>query len=200
VILSLSTLPVAMKAIASSVLIIGWVIMIFAPSIYTVYPLSSQSAFGINPGENGKIVFTGYGDNTLKGIIYVMNADGSGQTSLSIDDANNKDYRPDWSPDGTKIAFTSYRDNNNNEIYVMNAADGSGQTMLTNSSADETWPSWSPDGTKIAFESDQDGNGNIYAMNAADGSNQIRLTNSTANDCNPRWSPDGTKIVFDSNA
>jgi Tol biopolymer transport system component len=150
VILSLSTLPVAMKAIASSVLIIGWVIMIFAPSIYTVYPLSSQSAFGINPGENGKIVFIGYGDNTLKGLIYVMNADGSGQTNISNNPAD--DFGPDWSPDGTKIAFERDQDGNGN-IYAMNAADGSNQIRLTKSTANDCNPRWSPDGTKIVFDS-----------------------------------------------
>jgi Tol biopolymer transport system component len=200
VILSLSTLSIAKKAIASSVLLIGWVIFILAPSIFLIYSLSNQFAFGTFPGENGKIVFTHYADNKSAGIIYVMNAaDGSNQTRLSTDD-DADDFGPDWSPDGTKIVFASNRYViTHHDIFVMNA-DGSGQTMLTNSSKDETWPSWSPDGTKIAFESDQDGNGNIYAMNASDGSNQTRLTNSTANDCNPKWSPDSTKIAFDSNA
>jgi Tol biopolymer transport system component len=188
----------AKKAMASSALLIGWVIFILAPSNFLVYSLSNQSAFGTFLGGNGKIVFIHYADNQSSGIIYAINVDGSNQTRLSTDDANNKDYRPDWSPDGTKIAFTSYRDGNF-DIYVMNA-DGSGQTNISNNPADDFGPDWSPDGTKIAFERDQDGNGNIYAMNAADGSNQIRLTKSTANDCNPRWSPDGTKIVFDSNA
>ena len=73
--------------------------------------------------------------------IYVMDADGTGQTRLT----NNAglDGEPDWSPDGTKIAFDNSRDG----IYVMNA-DGSGQTILTDNGG---YPSWSPDGTKIAF-------------------------------------------------
>ena len=33
-----------------------------------------------------------------------MNADGSGQTSLT--DGTTDDSEPAWSPDGTKIAFT----------------------------------------------------------------------------------------------
>ena len=35
--------------------------------------------------------------------IYVMNADGSGQTRLTDDPAD--DFNPSWSPDGGKIAF-----------------------------------------------------------------------------------------------
>jgi TolB protein len=198
VILSLSTLSIAKKAIASSVLLIGWVIFILAPSIFLIYSLSNQFAFGTFPGENGKIVFTHYADNKSAGIIYVMNAaDGSNQTRLSTDDANNKDYRPDWSPDGTKIAFTSYRDGNF-DIYVMNA-DGSGQTNISNNPADDFGPDWSPDSTKIVFASNRYviTHHDIYVMNA-DGSGQTMLTNSSKDETWPSWSPDGTKIAFES--
>ncbi|MBI4420746.1 MAG: PD40 domain-containing protein, partial [Gemmatimonadetes bacterium] len=70
--------------------------------------------------------------------IYVMNADGSNQTNLSNNAAN--DAKPTWSPGGTKVAFHSTRDGNT-EIYVMNA-DGSSQTRLTTTSASDEGPSW----------------------------------------------------------
>ena len=81
--------------------------------------------------------------------IFVMNADGSGQTQLTHNPAD--DTSPNWSPDGKKISFTSDRDGDQ-EIYVMNA-DGSRQTRLTFNQGNDLLPDWSPDGTKIAFSS-----------------------------------------------
>ena len=101
----------------------------------------------------GKIAFRS--DRDGNGEIYVMNADGTNQTRLTNNSA--EDIWPSWSPDGTKIAFMSDRDGNG-EIYVMNA-DGTNQTRLTNNSATEYCPSWSPDGTKIVFMSNRDGGG-----------------------------------------
>jgi len=119
--------------------------------------------------------------------IYVMNADGSGQTNLTNDEAYDDD--PAWSPDRSKIAWTRW-----DEIYVMNA-DGTGQTNLTNDEANDADPAWSPDGSKIAFMSDRDDNWEIYVMNA-DGTGQTRLTNNDHDDGEPDWSPDGSKIAF----
>ncbi|MDE0205713.1 MAG: hypothetical protein OXP66_06780, partial [Candidatus Tectomicrobia bacterium] len=48
-----------------------------------------------------------------------MNADGSGVTRLTDNDA--ADRSPAWSPDGQRIAFDSDRDGDF-DIYVMNAA------------------------------------------------------------------------------
>ncbi|MQF48280.1 hypothetical protein FIM08_00005 [SAR202 cluster bacterium AC-647-N09_OGT_505m] len=70
--------------------------------------------------------------------IYVIYADGSGQTRLTTNPAVDND--PAWSPDGSKIAFSSQRDGHP-EIYVMNA-DGTGQTRLTYSNKSYT-PAWS---------------------------------------------------------
>ncbi len=145
------------------------------------------------PGVSGtKVAFVSERDGNLE--IYVMNADGSNQTRLTNNPAD--DWKPSWSPDGSKIIFMSARDGKR-EIYVMNS-DGSNPVNLTNNTEDDWVPIWSPDGTKIAFASEHVGNLKIYVMNA-DGTNPIRLTDNPANHgFFPSWSPDGTRIAFTS--
>ena len=139
----------------------------------------------------GKIAFESNRDRNDE--IYIMNADGTGQTRLTTNRAI--DIQPALSPDGTKILFVSNRDKRFN-IFVMNA-DGTRQHQITYNSASDRRPAWSPDGTKIVFESNRDGNDEIYIMNA-DGTGQTRITNNPARDFSPAWSPDGKKIAFSS--
>jgi Tol biopolymer transport system component len=102
-----------------------------------------------------KIAFASYRDGNHE--IYVMNADGSGQTNLTNNPSTEQ--APSWSPDGKKIAFYSLRNDvpdakdygkdgrawneYNAEIYIMNS-DGSEQINITNGPAYDGYPSWSP--------------------------------------------------------
>jgi Tol biopolymer transport system component len=137
---------------------------------------------------NGKIAFVSNRDGNNE--IYVMDADGSNQTRLTNNPAD--DSSPAWSPDGARIVFTSNRDGNL-EIYAMNA-DGSNQTRLTNNSADDVSPDWSPDGMKIVFVRGPGSSlSEIFVMNA-DGSGEEKITEGDF--YTPVWSPDGTQIAF----
>ena len=70
--------------------------------------------------------------------VYVMNADGSGQTEIP----NTEHGRgADWSPDGSKIAFGSNWDGLYYQIYVINP-DGTSRTAITSTSAENENPSW----------------------------------------------------------
>ena len=140
-----------------------------------------------------KIAFASNRDGNYE--IYVMNADGSGQTRLTNLPRAPREAipldSPAWSPDGSRIAFVS----ESNEaaiggIHVMNA-DGSCQTKLIDTAHN---PAWSPDGSRIAFGSFHDFNYELYWMNA-DGSGQTRLLD-VGEQSHFAWSPDGKRIAF----
>jgi Tol biopolymer transport system component len=95
--------------------------------------------------DGTKIVF----QSSRTGIaqVWVMDANGSGQTQLTFDPVP-KDQVPDWSPDASQIAFVAQTHPVGGDIWVMNA-DGSNPHAIT-SGADKLGTAWSPDGTKIA--------------------------------------------------
>jgi WD40 repeat protein len=174
----LRTLLIATKP---RTLLIGGVVFLY---VVVAVPLALQYSSFSWPGglllqellgeaPNGKIAFlgvgAGYGDD-----IYVMNADGSGETRLTNSSAH--EFSPVWSPDGEKIAFTREKvslklDAAIYDIYVMNA-DGTGRTRLTDTIESEEIPTWSPDGEKIAFWASGelgDPGAAICVINAVDG-------------------------------
>jgi len=172
-----------------------------ASSSRDVSPSPSTSA---SPRPAGKIAF--FSDRDGKTQIYVMNADGSGQTNVS---QGPGDFNGNpWSPDGSRIAFSSDREGKG-EVYVVNA-DGSGLTNVSNDPCGAGGiPAWSPDSSRIAFSSSPTGFrgsnppppadgcvSTIYAVNA-DGSGRTNLTNGPADF--GAWSPDSSRIAFTSN-
>ncbi len=122
--------------------------------------------------------------------IYVMAADGSGQTNLTNDPDN--DVEASWSPDGTHIAFASNRSPqifSNHYIHIMDA-DGTNPVKFEASESGRE-PGWSPDGQSIVFALGD----HIYQMNA-DGSNLMQVVFTNTADSSPDLSPNGQQIVF----
>lgn len=151
--------------------------------------------------DGQRIAFTRDSDSGGGGI-FVVNADGTGETQLTSDGVSG---HPRWSPDGSKIAY-SRGDWNDLHIWTMNA-DGSGQkelTWLSPSFTGDLDPDWSPDGSKIVFSRAVPSCGpicvterdiEIYVMNA-DGTEITQLTHDGVANFLPYWSPDGTRIMY----
>jgi Tol biopolymer transport system component len=142
--------------------------------------------------DGSKIVFNSNRTGTSQ--VYVMNADGSGQTQLTFD-PQPKDQVPDWSPDGSKIAYLADTHGISDvtpswgDIWVMNA-DGSGQHPITNGAS---WygTAWSPDGTRIVTLDLP--SRTVYTVNATDGSDPQAVHPVTGGlQFVPGWQPRGT--------
>ena len=151
------------------------------------------------PGENGKIAFTSHRTGgATPGDIFVMEADGSGETQLTSNLANEAGAA--FSPDGNQVAFdrvTGGAFAANRDVFVVPATGGKEVPVATGPD-NESSPAWSPDGTKLAFDSTRSGDGDIWVVNA-DGSGAANLTKAPASGDNAAaWSPDGTRIAFHS--
>ncbi len=147
--------------------------------------------------------------------LFVMNADGTAQTSLV------RGSSATWSPDNRMIAFHASASGTgkpinflpgaattDSDIFVMNVGDflknGELPKNITNNpAAIDDDPDWSPKGQKIIFTShavtdttDNHATAEIYVVDADGKGKPMRLTNNTEEERAPSWSPDGKRIVF----
>ena len=147
----------------------------------------------------GRIAFTSERDENSE--IYVMEADGSGQTNLTSDPSG--DEEPFWSPDGSRLAFSTRR-KQQVDIYTM-ASDGSDVQQFTNSPAVKGFLRWSPDGSKVtfySFEQPDEGYLWVFDLETAEGRPLLAgihpagLEAICAGGFPGNWLPDSETVVF----
>jgi uncharacterized repeat protein (TIGR01451 family) len=171
--------------------------LVFAAGLLSLVGVKpTEAAF---PGANRKIAFTSTRDGNNE--VYTMNADGTGQTRLTSNSAQDTDAA--YSPDGTRMAFVSTRDGIQ-EIYVMDADPSTTDTptnLINSTVADDADPAYSPNGQSIVFTS-VDRNAGFHFLTVMD-------TDPTTNDLlalhadgtvdrEPAFSPDGQRITYTS--
>lgn len=87
--------------------------------------------------------------------LFVMNADGSGQTQVTS--LGGASFAPFFTPDGTKIIFSSNHHNPRGrdfELWLVNV-DGTGLERVTWNPTFDGFPMFSPDGRKLVFASNR---------------------------------------------
>ncbi len=156
--------------------------------------------------DRTKILFyrspAGDPENYFNASLWVMNADGTGQTQLRADGEDGwlAQGHGEWSPDGTKIAMFGTV-GSAFEIFVTNA-NGKNPVQYTNRGGVNTDVSWSPNGQQLLFNGCasaavcQPANYEIYAMPATPLAAATQITNDNLADYDAYYSPDGTRIAW----
>lgn len=153
--------------------------------------LGQTQEFSLSP--DGKTIALVYNDvNNPRARIALIGLDGGDPRFITP--AEEINFAPSWSPDGTQIAYVGgpYA----NDVYVMDA-DGSNPRLISDEPSKVQNVRWSPDGGTLYFDSEADGKFQIYAMNA-DGSNRRQISSGAANWGyeRPVPSPDGKLIAY----
>jgi Tol biopolymer transport system component/PKD repeat protein len=126
--------------------------------------------------------------------LFLMNADGTGETQLTSAPSVTQANFPDWSPDGSAVAFAGSTSLGVG-VHVVRA-DGTGLTRVT--TANDSFPSWAPDGSAIAFSRTSGTLRDLFRVSPT-GTDLTQLTSTPSLDeLRPAYSPDGQKLVYDS--
>jgi Tol biopolymer transport system component len=131
--------------------------------------------------------------------IYIMHADGTGQTRLT--NVPGYDGGPFFSPDGKRIIYRSDRNANDLLQLYVNNPEGTAERQLTSNEFVNWGPFWHPDSTHIVYSTSRHGHSNyeVYLMNVDSGA-ETRITYHDGFDGLPVISPDGKKLMWTSNS
>ena len=170
----------------------------FSPDGGKIVFSSTRSAYGNDLTEEEKKLRDV--DLSYFGEIYIMNADGSGQTRLTR--SPGYDGGPFFSPDGQRIVWRRFNKAGSvAEIHTMKL-DGSDLRKITSFKSMSWAPYFHPSGEYIIFASNKLGFSNfeLYLVDALGLNEPIRVTERVGFDGLPVFSPNGLQLCWTSNA
>ena len=128
---------------------------------------------------------------------YVMRADGSAQTRLTLGSRDDV-WGAAASPDGKQIVYRSAAGGGAGAELFVASIGGTAVRQITHLGRRATQPAWSPDGKYIAFVLAPGGSSGEFALDVvpAAGGNPRSLMHGVTEVSGPAWSPDGTRIAF----
>ena len=138
-------------------------------------------------------------DPAYFGEIYIMDADGGGQTRLTH--TPGYDGGPFFSPDGERIIWRRFDEAGlNADIYTMRL-DGSDVRRLTDFESMSWAPYFHPSGEYAIFASNKHGFSNfeLFLVDASGEREPVRVTRTDGFDGLPVFSPDGASLSWTSN-
>jgi Tol biopolymer transport system component len=166
-------------------------------------PTAGGEAVRLGANEPGTGTFSPDGKRILHTVVgnvngqgefsnQVMNADGSGTTTVSLP-TRADDLK--WTPDGTAITFTDVTNGFRN--VCMLAVDGSKPTEITRFTDGRVVTyAWSPDGKHLLVYRRVGVRGNLWVC-AADGSQATPISDFETGEMRTmRWSGDGSRVLF----
>lgn len=124
--------------------------------------------------------------------IYLISPDGSGHTPLVV--REQRDFRPEWSPDGSHLVFTSVVDGGH--VLMRVDLDGSDLKPLSTVEAAAGDPDYSPDGSRLVHHADEPRPRDLWILDLESGTSTALTETPDFQETSPRWAPDGRRVVF----
>ena len=152
--------------------------------------LVSSPAWSAAASPDGKQIaysFIGNPEN-----IYVSDANGENIKDVLV--RSQRDFRPEWSPDGSHLVFTSVVEN----AHVMMRVDPDGANLRQISKLEDAAgdPDYSPDGSKLVYFSDEPRPRELFIREISTGIDSQLTNTSDFDEMSPRWGPDNRHVVF----